>query len=243
MSVSVSFDPGGYFLPVRSPRSSAFRDTVCFVLLLFPRSIFAADSNAAMIYVNGAAAVNNSRVPHPSEAILPGDLLQTGINSAVNINRPGCIVTVLADSLVQYQGTAVGIRHGSVTVSTSGRMATITGDVRVSPAANVWTEFDVADTAGTVKIAARKGNLTTDDGHKVVTLAQGQEMTRDESNPFDNASKKRKNTWKQTQGTSPAAKGPALSSRVAIGLGAGADVAVTTWVLVKNDRPASPSKP
>jgi len=34
-----------------------------------------------------------------------------------------------------------------------------------------------------------------------------------------------------------------LSSPIAIGIGAGAIIGVTTWVLLKNDNPASPSKP
>ncbi len=57
---------------------SVWRSMVsCVLLILFPGSMFAADSNAAMLYTNGAAWVNGAHVPHSSSAIFSGDLLQT----------------------------------------------------------------------------------------------------------------------------------------------------------------------
>jgi len=222
----------------------AFRKMVsCVLLLLFPASMLAADSNAAMLYINGAAMVNDARVPRPSAAIFSGDLLQTRPHSVANINEPGSSITVLSDSLVQFEGASVDIQHGGVTVSTSKSIAATAGDVKVTPASNGWTEFNVVDTDGTVKIAARKGDLLIDDGKDVVTLAQGQETTRDENNPDATRPSKKKRSKKQVPGATPAAGGGALSSPIAIGIGAGAIIGITTWVLVKNDNPASPSKP
>jgi hypothetical protein len=222
----------------------AFRELVsCVLLLLFPGSMFAADSNVAMIYVNGAASVNNARVPRTSSAIFAGDLLQTGTHSAANINEPGSSITVLADSLVQFEGASVDIQHGGVTVSTSKSIAATAGDVKISPASSAWTEFNVVDTDGTVKIAARKGDLMIDDGSNVVTLAQGQETTRDETNQDADKNTKKSKKKKQVAGATPAAGGGMLSSPIAIGIGGAAIIGITTWVLVKNNNPASPSKP
>lgn len=223
----------------------AFRKMVsCVLLLLFPGSMLAADSNAAMIYINGAAYVNKSLVPRPSAAIFSGDLLQTRPHSVANINESGSSITVMADSLVQFQGASVDIQHGGVNVSTSKGIAATAGDVKVTPASSSWTEFNVVDNDGTVRIAARKGDLMIDDGKDVVLLAQGQETTRDEDNPnATRNSKKSKKNKRQVPGATPAAGGGALSSPIAIGIGAGAIIGVTTWVLVKSDNPASPSKP
>src|SRR5215469_7905553 len=103
---------------------SACRTMVsCVLLFLFPCSMFAADSNAAMLYTNGAAWVNGAHVPRTSSAIFSGDLLQTRSDSLANINEPGSSITVLSDSLVQFQGTSLDIDHGGVTVSTSKGMA------------------------------------------------------------------------------------------------------------------------
>ena len=222
---------------------SAFRGMVCCVLaVLFPFSLFAADSNAAMLYTNGPAWVNGAHVPRPSSAIFSGDLLQTRSDSIANINQPGSTVRVLSDSLVKFEGSSVRIDHGGVTVSTSKGMATTAGDVKVAPASNAWTEFNVTDVDGTVRIAARKGDVTVSDGKGTVTLAQGQETTRDESS--DNSSDKshRKNR-KQMGGAVPGASGGILNSPTAIGIAGAAGIGLTTWVLIKNDDPASPAKP
>ena len=224
----------------------AFRKLAsCVLLLLFPVSMFAADSNAAMLHTNGAAWVNGAHVPRSSSAIFSGDLLQTRSDSVANINESGSSITVLSDSLVQFEGASVDIQHGGVTVSTSKGIAATAGDVKVTPASSAWTEFNVVDTDGTVRIAARKGDLTISDGKTVATLQQGQETTRDESSQdTDKDTKnKKKGNKKRAAGASPAAGGGMLNSPIAIGVGAAVVGVAVTWVLVKSDNPASPSKP
>jgi hypothetical protein len=223
---------------------SAFRKLVsCVLLMIVPASLFAADSGAAMLYADGAAWLNGSHVPK-SSAIFAGDLLQTRSDSAANIHAPGSSITVLGDSLVQFEGASLKLEHGGVSVSTSKGVATNAGDVRVAPATSQWTEFNVTDTDGTVRIAARKGDLTVTDDSGTVTLAQGQETTRDEqsdqSNQTDNKDKKNK---KRAVGAAPAAAGGILNSPVAVGVGAAAIVGVTTWVLLQGSSPVSPSNP
>jgi hypothetical protein len=219
---------------------SAFRGLVsCVLVVLFPGASFAADSNPAMLYTNGAAWINGAHVPRPSLAIFSGDLLQTRSDSVAHINGSGSSVTVLADSLVKFEGSSVQIDHGGVAVSTSKQMATTAGDVKVTPASDAWTEFNVTDFDGTVRIAARKGDLLVNDGQNTVTLPQGQETTRDETTP-DSSGKKKK---KQQSGAPAAATGGILNSPWAIGAGAIAIGGVATWVLIKNDEPASPAKP
>ena len=225
---------------------SACRKMVsCVLLFLFPGAMFAADSNAAMLYTNGPAWVNGAHVPRASSSIFAGDLLQTRSDSVANINEPGSSITVLSDSLVQFQGSSVAIEHGGVTVSTSRGIGTTAGDVKVLPASYAWTEFNVTDVDGNVRIAARKGDLLITDGKETTTLAQGQETTKAESsgdNDNDTKEGKKKNK-KRAAGAAPGASGGALSSPLAVGLGAGAVIGVTTWVLLKNDNPASPTKP
>ena len=221
--------------------SSVFRGMVaCVLVVLFPVALVAADSNAAMLYTNGAAWINGTHVPRSSSAIFSGDLLQTRSDSVANINEPGSSITVLADSLVQFDPASVRIEHGGVAVSTSRGVGTSAGDVKVTPAAFSWTEFDVADVDGVVRILARKGDLTVFDGKDTVTLAQGQETTRDEQSDTDQNGKKKS---KKRAGAAPAAGGGILSSPWAIGIGGAAIVGVTTWVLLQNSNPASPSVP
>jgi len=221
---------------------SAFRRMVsCVLLLIVPASLFAADSGAAMLYADGAAWLNGSHVPR-SSAIFAGDLVQTRSDSAANIHAPGSSITVLGDSLVQFEGASLKVEHGGISVSTSKSVAATAGDVRVTPASNAWTEFNVTDVDGTVRIAARKGDLTVTDDNGTVTLAQGQETTRDEQSDQSD-SKDKKNNKKRAEGAAPAAGGGALNSTIAIGVGAASIGGVTAWVLLRNDNPVSPSHP
>jgi hypothetical protein len=219
---------------------SAFRKMVsCVLLFLFPASMFAADSGAAMLYINGAVWLNGTNVPG-SSAIFQGDLLQTRPGSVANINAPGSAITVLGDSLIQFEGTSLKVEHGGVAVSTSKSVATTAGEVKVTPVSNSWTEFNVTDVDGTVRIAARKGDLTITDANGTSTLAQGQETTREETSDESGNKKKDK---KRGEGAAPAAGGGVLDSPYAIGIGAGAIIGVTAWVLIKSDNPVSPSSP
>ncbi|MGH9494093.1 MAG: hypothetical protein ACRD3B_03780 [Candidatus Sulfotelmatobacter sp.] len=225
-------------------RRFAFRGMVsCVLLVVFPGSLLAADSNAAMLYTNGAAWINGAHVPRASSAIFFGDLLQTRSDSVANINEPGSSITILADSLVTFEGSSLDIDHGGVAVSTSRSVSTSAGDIKVTPAANSWTEFNVTDVDGKVRISAKKGDLNINDGKETVLLAQGQETTRDDSSNDDQDGKKRKKNRKQQNGAYPAAGGGLLNSPWAIGAGGAAVAGVTTWVLIQSSNPASPAKP
>ncbi len=211
----------------------------CLMGVIFPAALFAADRPAAMLYSHGTALLNGNSIAR-SSAIFSGDLVETSADSAANINASGSIVLVLNGSLVKYQGNAVELEHGGVTISTSKLLATRAGEVTVSPAANVWTEFEVRDVDGTVQIAARKGDLTiSDDNGTTATLAQGQETTRDDSQSQDDKKKKKK---KRAGGAAPAAGGGILSSPWAVGIGGGAIAVGTAWVLLQSEQPASPTK-
>ena len=224
---------------------AAFRKLVsCVLLLILPGSLMAADTGAAMLYADGAW-LNGSHVPK-SSAIFSGDLLQTRSDSAASIHAPGSSVTVLGDSLVEFEGTSLKVEHGGVAVSTSKGMATTAGNVRVEPTSRgSWTEFNVTDTDGTVRIAARKGDLTITDDKGTATLQQGQETTRDEqSDQTDQSSNgKKKNNKKPTTGAAAAAGGGWLDSPIAVGIGGGAIIGVTIWVLLQNNSPLSPAQP
>jgi hypothetical protein len=220
--------------------SAVRRMVSCVLLLIVPASLFGADSGAAMLYADGAAWLNGAHVPK-SSAIFAGDLVQTRSDSAANIHAPGSSITVFGDSLVQFEGTSLKVEHGGVSVSTSKGVATTAGDVRVAPVSNAWTEFNVTDTDGTVRIAARRGDLTITDDNGAVTLAQGQETTRDEQS--DQSKDKDKKNKKRASGAVPAAGGGVLNSTVAVAIGAAAVGGVTAWVLLKSDNPVSPATP
>ena len=110
-----------------------------------------------------------------------------------------------------------------------------------------WTEFNVTDVDGTVRIAARKGDLTITDDNGTATLQQGQETTRDEqsdqSDQSNQTGSKKKNKKKPVEGAAPAAGGGVLNSPIAVGVGGAAILGVTIWVLLQGNAPVSPAEP
>ena len=111
--------------------------------------------------------------------------------------------------------------------------------VTVSPAAGVWTEFEVRDVDGRVQIAARKGDLTISDNTGTTTLAQGEQTTRDDSQ----SQKEEKKKNRRVAAAAIPAWGGALDSPWAVGIGAGLIGTGVVWVLVKSDDPVSPAIP
>ena len=206
--------------------------------MLLPGQLLAADSASAMLYANGAAWVNGNMVPK-SAAVFTGDLVQTRPDSTAHLSASGSSVMVLADSLVKFQGPVVEIEHGAVRVSTAQGLATLAGEVTVKPAGSSWTEFQVTDVDGQVQIVATKGDLTIQDQQGTTTIQEGQQTTRDDtSNPEQKKKKRRRGT-----GAATAAGGGILSSNTAIYTGLAIIGGVTTWVLLQDDDPLSPSCP
>jgi hypothetical protein len=216
------------------PLSQFHRVLSCMLMVLMavPVSLFAADTSAGMVYARGTAWVNGVNIPK-SSAIFPGDLIQTKSDSIANINLQGSSVVVLANSMVRFQGNAVEVEHGGVTVATSKSLPTHVGDVTITPASANWTEFQVADVDGTVRIMARKGDLTVSDDSGTTTVAAGQETTREDTP---------KHRRRRGGGAVTAAHGGILDSKVAIIGGTAIVGGITTWVLVQGDDPASPAR-
>jgi hypothetical protein len=175
-----------------------------------------------MLYAHGATWVNGSSIPKLS-AIFPGDIVQTRAGSAATINTPGSSVVVLDDSLIQFADSSITLQHSGVAVSTSKSMATRAGEVTISPAASVWTEFDVKDTDGLVKIAARKGELTIADNSSTTVLQEGQQTTREEGGDEKNKKKRKAGAV-----IPPAAQGPILANPLVEKIAIGAVAGVTT---------------
>ena len=213
-----------------------FRNALCWMLIaVFPLSLMAADSGAAMLYAGGPAWINGSTAPR-SSAIFPGDLVQTQPDSMAHINATGSSVMILSDSLVKFEGDAVSVEHGAVSVATSKGMVTRAGEVTVSPATSAWTEFEVTDVDGTVQIMARKGDVSISDDSGTSTLPQGEETTRDDSQ----AHKKDK---RKGGGAAPAASRGILDTTYAKYFGIAAVGGLLTWVLLHGDEPLSPPSP
>lgn len=201
----------------------------CVLIAVFPISLIAADSGAAMVYASGTAYVNGSTVPN-STAVFPGDLLQTRAESVANITASGSSVAVLSNSLVKFEGDLVSINHGGVAVSTSNAMAARAGQVTVTPVSKAKTDFQVTETGGKVQIVAHSGGLSINDPSGTTTLSPGQQTTRYAS-------------YARRGGAVPAAGGGILDSPIIVLGGIAAVAALMGWTLAQGSEPTSPAAP
>lgn len=210
-----------------------FRQALCCALMIFitmPAPLFAAETNAAMVYARGTTWVNGTEIPK-SSVLFAGDMVQTKADSAANITLAGATVTVLPNSLVRFEGGALQLQHGGITVLTSSKLPIRTGDMVVTPTSADWTEFWIGETDDDVTVMARKGDVTVSDSSGTTTLAAGQETTREKK-------KKRR----RSPGAVPAASGSVLDSKAALIAGIAAVGTITTIVLLQREDPISPSR-
>ena len=213
-------------------------------MALIPAPLLAADTGAAMLYGKGEVLLNGSTLPN-SSAIYPDDVIETKAGSVANLNVTGSTVMVGPESLIKFENNAISLEHGSVSVSTSSGFRVHVKCVTVTPAANVITQFDVANTSGKVHVAARKSDVNIDAGGKArdsskpgaeshnATLQEGHDTTRDENSC----------AGALDRGAYPTATGGLLSSPYALYGGAAIAGGVLIWVLLQGDDPASPSQP
>src|SRR5262249_42729357 len=147
-----------------------FRSVLSIVLtLLVPVQLLAQESPSGMVHSNGPAWVNGTEIPK-SIAISSGDMLQTKADSSASIGTNGSSVMVLSNTLVKYEGTAVGVDHGSVRVTTSTGFAAHACEVKARPANNTDTQYQFAHNDGRVVVIATKGDVIVEDheGSKTV---------------------------------------------------------------------------
>jgi len=220
-------------------RSALKSAMCCFLAVAFPLQVFGGETASAMLYTMGPAWVNGTEVPK-TVAMFSGDMLQTRADSTASIQSNGSNVTVMADSLVKFEGPAVEIEHGGVRVTTSRGMTARAGDVTVKPAGSSWTEFQVVDVDGRVQIAANKGDVTVQDNQGTTTVAQGQQTTRDDTTDAEKKKKKRRRAGYAP----PAAQGGIMSSPAFVygGLAAIGTAGVIIWLL-DTENPVSPACP
>jgi len=162
---------------------SMLRSIICWLLIaITPASLVAADidSGAAMLYGKGTVWLNGRALPR-SSAVFPGDLIQTQPESVATLDVSGSGVIVLQNSLVKFEGNAVSVEHGAVSVATSKGMVALVKEVTVTPASSSWTEYEVADANGTVQVAASKGNVNVNCGKGTANLSEGEQATPDDS--------------------------------------------------------------
>ena len=214
---------------------SKIRRLVCWaMLLLTPVSLTAEDNAAAMVYCKGEVLLNGNSSPD-SSAIVAGDLLQTSKESAATITAPGTSVIVQPDSLVKFATGVISLQQGNVSVASSTGLVTSAGIATVTPAAAVWTEYEVTNMNGSIEVLARKGDLKVDCGKESVSMSDGMSIASDASGHC----RRRK-----PGGAYPPASGDILSNPYLPYIAGAAGAGTLIWLLWPHPKqPVSASQP
>jgi hypothetical protein len=166
---------------------------ICWMLIAFtPASLLGADADpgGAMLYGRGKEAVLLNGQPLPrSSAVFLGDLIQTPSESVATLDAPGSGIIVYPDSMVKFEQNSVSLQHGSISIGTSKRMVATARQVTATPVSDAWTEFEVADMNGSIRVVASKGSVDVNCAKGSASLSEGDEVTADASG---NCSKKRR---------------------------------------------------
>jgi hypothetical protein len=142
----------GIFLP-------KWRHVVCrLMIILLPASLAAQDPTRGLLHSDGGTWLNEAPAPNVA-AIFPDSLVQTQAGHVARIEVEGSSVTVLPETMMQFQGLELALDHGTLQVDTAREMEVIVGCVRISPVNSERTQFDVTDAGGRVTISVSKNDV------------------------------------------------------------------------------------
>lgn len=213
------------------------------LLVLFPLSLFAADTGSAVVHSRGGVWVNGAEVAD-STAIFPGDVLETKPGFVAELDAAGSAVLIRPESIVKFEGTFLSLEHGSVSVGTSTSMSVHVDCIRVEPISNDRTQYDITDTIGTVHVAALKNDVNITQGalrkassnstsSQSAAVHEGEQATRIEAPSCGAAGR-------------PGTAGSPMNTKwIEIGGGAGGGVLILCLLLCKSSGQSSvsPSQP
>lgn len=123
------------------------------MIAITPASLLA-QTPSAIVHTQGGVWVNGYEAKDAS-AVFSGDVIETKPDFSATLNLEGSSVVIQPESVVKFQGDAVELDHGGVSVETSRSFKVLAHCITVIPVANEWTQYDVADLNGSVQVSAR----------------------------------------------------------------------------------------
>jgi hypothetical protein len=247
---------------------SIFRGSVCWIVLAaVPVSLLGqapagqvssnqasaaqASSNqnaSAILHTQGGVSVNDSEA-RDSTAVLAGDLIETKTGFSATLNLEGSTVQIQQESLAKFDGDALDLEHGSVTVGTSTEFKVRVKCVTVIPIANEWTQYDVTDVNGTIQVVAHKLDVNVEHHANHGKTATDKDKDTDSDSAHGSiVHEGHEDHYEESQVCGVAARtpgaGPGLSPKW-IGAGAAAATGVILGVVLHGGGgpPLSPSTP
>jgi hypothetical protein len=148
------------------------------MIVLWPLSSLAADTQAAVLHTRGGVFVNGAEAVD-SSPVFPGDRVEARPGFVADLDMEGSSVLIQPESILKFQGTYIELEHGSISVGTSASMGVHVSCLQVEPISKDRTEYEVTDRTGSVDVKAVKNDLNfTESGPlKKISQPKGQSQS------------------------------------------------------------------
>jgi ribosome-associated protein YbcJ (S4-like RNA binding protein) len=143
------------------------RQSLLLILVLFACAGFGVEGTGAKAVLQASGNVQvNGNASRRTTTLFSGDVVETDEGSAANIIAGGSSVLVLSGTAMKFLGNGVELTQGGMAIATSEAMTATVDGLTVTPAAQKFSKFEVAEDDDTVVIAARQGNVAVSDGQQ-----------------------------------------------------------------------------
>jgi hypothetical protein len=145
---------------------STLRRFACWLMVVVTPMTLSAQAPSAIVHTQGGVWVNGYEARDAS-AVFSGDVIETKPDFSATLNLEGSSLLIQPESVVKFQGDAVDLDHGSVSVETSRSFKILVRCITVIPVANEWTQYDVVDVNGSLQVSARTKDVNVKWEHAV----------------------------------------------------------------------------
>jgi hypothetical protein len=161
-------------------RTCCWRQLISLVLVLsFSATAWGVEGAGARAVLQASGKVQvNGNASRQITTLFSGDVVQTDDDSAANIIAGGSSVLIMPGAAVRFLGNGVELTQGGMAIASSEAMTATVDDLTITPVAQRFSKFEVAEDEDTVVIAARQGSVAVSDGQQTSTVPEGQETRR-----------------------------------------------------------------
>jgi hypothetical protein len=142
------------------------------MLVIVPLTLLGQES-AAILHAQGGVWVNGYEA-RDSSAIFKGDLLETKQAFSGTLTLEGTSVLLQPETVGKFDGDTFNLNHGSVAVESSRSFKVRVNCITVTPVQSEFTQYEVTDVNGNVRVAARKLDVNVTHELKGNPTAQGE---------------------------------------------------------------------
>jgi len=134
---------------------SISRFLICWVMVVILPATLLGQESAAILHTQGGVWVNGYEA-RDSSAIFKGDSLETKQGFSGTLTLDGTSVLMQPETVGKFDGDLFVLDHGSVAVETSRSFKVRVNCITVTPVQNDFTQYEVTDVNGNMRVAARK---------------------------------------------------------------------------------------